>query len=100
MQPLGSFISLVQYLLIRDCTLFNIKLFFFHILYKYNQFKAQLCLFIMVKSGLISMNWKKCQRNYMCKICSSEKYCDGGIKDNKEKNKNNAKKNKRKRKKK
>lgn len=54
----------------------------------------------MVKSGLISMNWKKCQRNYMCKTCSSEKYCDGGIKDNKEKNKNNAKQNKRKRKKK
>ena len=52
------------------------------------------------KKWVDSMNWKKCQRNYMCKTCSSEKYCDGGIKDNKEKNKNNAKKNKRKRKKK
>ena len=46
------------------------------------------------------MNWKKCQRNYMCKTCSSEKDCDGGIKANKEKNKHNAKQNKRKRKKK
>ncbi len=77
MQPLGSFISLVQYLLIRDCTLFNIKLFFFHILYKYNQFKAQMCLFIMVKSGLISMNSIRCMVNNNCKTCIDESKCDG-----------------------
>lgn len=33
----------------------------------------------MVKSGLISMNWEKCQRNYMCKTCIDESKCDGKI---------------------
>lgn len=52
------------------------------------------------KKWVDSMYWSKCQRNYMCKTCSSEKYCDGGIEDKKEKNNSNAKKNKRKRKRK
>lgn len=46
------------------------------------------------------MNWNKCQRSFMCKTCSDERFCDGGIEEKKEKNKNNIKKNKRKRKKK
>lgn len=46
------------------------------------------------------MDWEKCQKNYMCKTCSSEKYCNGGIETKKEASKNNVKKNKRKRKKK
>ena len=36
-----------------------------------------MCLFIMVKSGLISMNWKRCMRNAVCNTCFDKSKCDG-----------------------
>lgn len=31
----------------------------------------------MVKSGLISMNWKRCMRNAVCNTCFDKSKCDG-----------------------
>lgn len=36
-----------------------------------------MCLFIMVKSGLISMNSKRCMRNAVCNTCFDKSKCDG-----------------------
>ena len=36
-----------------------------------------MCLFIMSKKWVDSMNSRICQRNYMCKTCIDESKCDG-----------------------